>query len=216
MLYLREIRDPILVILLICSVISIAFPLAFPNVPEERYYKFVIFAILLHFFCSWSEGLAIFITVNVVAGVISFNNWRKETKFRLLYQRNQDVPVKAIRNGVLQIVSVVDIVVGDIVELEQGDKVPADGVLVEAFGVHVDESSFTGETEPVEKTCTEDAYLIASTTIVEGKCTMLVTRVGAQSIWGGLLHELNKQAVQMKDTPLGMQYVDYNFFKRQN
>ena len=66
-------------------------------------------------------------------------------KFDILNQVNDDIMIKVIRNGNLQEVPKKDIVVGDIVLLETGEEVPADGELLEAISLQIDESCLTGE-----------------------------------------------------------------------
>ncbi len=116
-------------------------------------------------------------------------------KFRLLNQTDDHVGVKVMRDGHITQVPRQDIVVGDIVILETGEMVPADGVLIDSFDLRVDESSFTGEpstwkTHDAEAAsqATEATYpantLLRASTVIEGHATMRVERVGDMTEYG--------------------------------
>ena len=97
--------------------------------------------------------------------------------------------------------SIFSIVVGDVVVLHAGDGLPADGVLLPgAFDVEVDQSSMTGESEPVKKTAAGDATLIGGCLVLEGEGRMLVTAVGPHSKIGQTVSLVEGQAAE--NTPL--------------
>ena len=73
--------------------------------------------------------------------------------FEALNKINEDIRVKVIRNGNLEIINQKDLLVGDIAFIETGNKLPADGRLLESVSLHIDESALTGESETVEKNC---------------------------------------------------------------
>ena len=89
-----------------------------------------------------------------------------------------------MRNGTDTLVTNTDLVVGDIVRLVTGDKLAADGVLLAAQGLVVDEASLTGESDPIKKCPTANPWLRCGTQVSEGSGTMLVTAVGVHSEWG--------------------------------
>jgi Ca2+-transporting ATPase len=94
--------------------------------------------------------------------------------------------VGVIRAGVATTINVKDLVVGDISRLNAGDKIPADGLLVNGSDVVCNESALTGESEDKRKSnkpCSEggDMFLISGAIISSGCCTMLVTAVGENS-----------------------------------
>lgn len=76
------------------------------------------------------------------------------------------------------------LLVGDVVLLEAGDKIPADGVLTQGDDVTVNESSLTGEAEDVRKVEGEDVFLLSGCTLTSGRATMMAIAVGAESRWG--------------------------------
>lgn len=78
------------------------------------------------------------------------------------------------------------LLVGDVVLLEAGDKIPADGVLTQGDDVSVNESSLTGEAEDVRKSTDQgdDVFLLSGCTLTSGRATMMAIAVGAESRWG--------------------------------
>jgi Ca2+-transporting ATPase len=78
----------------------------------------------------WVEGTAVLIAVAIVALVGGFQNWNQEQQFRKLNDRSKDRPVKIIRNGQTIASVTTQILVGDLIALEQGDLVPADGIYI--------------------------------------------------------------------------------------
>jgi Ca2+-transporting ATPase len=141
------------------------------------------------------EPIGIFIAI-VLATLVGFLvEVNANKKFRLLNQTDDHVMVKVKRGGHVTQVPRCDIVVGDIVILEAGEKVPADGTIIDSFSLTVDESSFTGEpsawkthdTEAAanEKEATYPAnMLLRASTIIDGSATMRVERVGDKTEYG--------------------------------
>lgn len=115
--------------------------------------------------------------------------------------------MKAIRSGKEMMISIFDITVGDILLVEPGDSVPADGVLISGHGIKCDESSATGESDQMKKTdgfevsrkiadgtATKklDPFMISGSKILEGVGTYLVTSVGKYSSYGRILMSLQE------------------------
>ena len=92
-----------------------------------------------------AETIGIAVAILLATGVATWFVWDANKKFDVLNQVNDDTLVKVIRNGNVHEVPKKDIVVDDIVLLEQGEEIPADGVLLEAISLQVNESSLTGE-----------------------------------------------------------------------
>jgi P-type E1-E2 ATPase len=86
-----------------------------------------------------------------VALVTATNDYRKESQFRKLNAQKDDIEIGVIRGGVSININVHDLVVGDIVRLNAGDKVPSDGLLVDGSDVTCNESALTGESDDKEK-----------------------------------------------------------------
>lgn len=110
-----------------------------------------------------------------------------------------------IRSGKSIMISVYDILVGDVLHLEPGDSVPADGVLISGYGIKCDESSATGESDQMKKTAGQevwlqivegratkklDPFMISGSKVLEGVGTYLVTSVGPNSTYGRIMLSL--------------------------
>ena len=144
-------------------------------------------------FAAFLEPLGIFLAI-VLASTIGFIFEVKAARaFEVLNTVNDDVQVTVMREGKVQQVSRKDIVVGDIVLLNTGDEVPADGVLLTANSLQINESTLTGE--PVISKTTDEAEFdneatypsnkaMRSTTVVDGYGTMLVELVGDATEYG--------------------------------
>ena len=110
------------------------------------------------------------------------NDYQKDKQFKKLNAVKDTIEVKVIRGGNEVLVSNVEVVVGDLLVLDTGDKIVADGVAVESFGLVVDEASLTGESEPLAKGPKEDPWC-RSGTQVNALC--LLSRHAYES-WGGV------------------------------
>ncbi|KAJ5692783.1 Calcium-transporting ATPase 2 [Penicillium macrosclerotiorum] len=154
---------------------------------------------------DWVEGVAICVAILIVTVVTAANDWQKERQFAKLNKRNDDREVKVIRSGKSMMISVYDIMVGDVVHLDPGDSIPADGVLISAHGIKCDESSATGESDQMKKTAGHevwqriieghatkklDPFLISGSKVLEGVGTYLVTSVGPYSTYGRIMLSL--------------------------
>lgn len=111
------------------------------------------------------------------------NDYKKDQQFRKLNATKDKVRVRVWRNGEPMLVENTELVVGDVYLLDTGDKVAADGVLIETQGLVIDEASLTGESDPIKKT-DEDPWVRSGTQVSEGSGKILVTAVGLSSEWG--------------------------------
>ncbi|XP_039647494.1 plasma membrane calcium-transporting ATPase 2-like [Perca fluviatilis] len=137
---------------------------------------------------GWIEGAAILLSVVCVVLVTAFNDWSKEKQFRGLQNRiEQDQKFTVIRGGQVIQIKVSDIVVGDIAQAKYGDLLPADGILIQANDLKIDESSLTGESDHVKKSVNKDPMLLSGTHVMEGSGKLLVTAVGVNSQTGIIL-----------------------------
>ncbi|KAI8062501.1 PMCA-type calcium-translocating P-type ATPase [Gongronella butleri] len=113
---------------------------------------------------KWVEGIAIIAAVALVVIVGSVNDYQKEKQFRKLNAKKEDRLVNAIRSGQPCLISIHDIQVGDVLSLEPGDIVPADGVFIQGHGTKCDESAATGESDAVRKAhwqlCCDDFMIL--------------------------------------------------------
>jgi len=133
---------------------------------------------------GYVEGVAILTAVLIVSVVTAVNDYEKERQFRQLSDVNDDVPVLCVRGGKASQVQIADVVLGDIIIVEAGDRVPCDGVLVRCDGIGSDESALTGEPEDVEKDLVSDPFLLSGCTVTAGSGRMVAVAVGRDSQWG--------------------------------
>ncbi len=123
----------------------------------------------------------------MATGIGFFFEYDASKKFDLLNAVNEETLVKVVRNGRVQEIPRKDIVAGDIVILETGEEIPADGELLEAISLQVNESNLTGE-PVINKTTVEADFdeeatyasnlVMRGTTVVDGHGTMRVLHVG--------------------------------------
>lgn len=155
-------------------------------------------------------GVFVAIALSVVISVIM--EGRSAKAFEALSKINSNMTVKVVRNGKTVSVSSEDIVVGDVLLVSAGDKLPADGRLLSAVDLSVNESALTGESYPVKKDA--DAViddeklplaervnmLYSGTFVTEGQGKILITAVGDKTEFGKIAGELNGQS--KSNTPL--------------
>ncbi len=198
--FLEKFEDPIIRILLLAWLLSMIISAVHCWGPEHAG------------FSAFLEPLGIFFAI-VLASTIGFVFEVKAARaFDVLNTVNDDVQVTVKRDGKVQQVSRKDVVVGDIVLLNTGDEVPADGLLLETTSLQINESTLTGE-PVVDKTTVEADFdseatypsnkAMRSTTVVDGYGTMVVELVGDATEYGkvhrGSLIDNNL------DTPLQIQ-----------
>ncbi|KAF2071510.1 hypothetical protein CYY_007171 [Polysphondylium violaceum] len=151
---------------------------------------------------GWIDGVAILVAVVIVVSVTSFNDFRNQARFRELNDKTSDKQVKAIRGGEQCLISIFDVQVGDVIILDTGDIICADGVFIDGHALRCDESSITGESDPIKKGHPQDhldPFLISGSLVLEGVGKMLVTAVGVHSFNGKTMMGLR---VASEDTPL--------------
>ncbi len=139
------------------------------------------------------EPMGIFVAVMLATCVGFAFEVSANKKFEVLNKVNDEETVKVVRDGNITLVERKDIVVGDIVVIETGDEVPADGVLLDAFALQVNESDLTGE--PMARKTTEESefdpeatypsnWVMRGCKIIDGHAVMQVERVGDSTEWG--------------------------------
>lgn len=155
-------------------------------------------------------GILVAILLSVTISLVMEGKSAKA--FEALNKIKDDIPAKVLRNGIVRLINQKDLVVGDIVFLETGAKIPADGRLLESIDLRVEEASLTGESEAVKK----DAEIVFSdsktpladrtnmlysgTFVTAGSGKMLVTAVGNETEFGQIAKELSATETGM--TPL--------------
>lgn len=169
---------------------------------------------------EWIEGVAIIVAIAIVSLVGAANDWKKERQFQKLNKKKEDREVKVVRSGKPSVISINDVLVGDILMLEQGDIIPVDGIFIDGHNISCDESSATGESDVIKKTPAAaalkalqnpeqeadkikkmDPFIISGAKILDGVGTCLVTAVGPNSSHGRTMLSLRDDA---ELTPLQM------------
>lgn len=190
-LYLEKFQDPVIRVLLVAAVFALII-----SIIESEY----------------AETIGIFFAIFLATGIGFYFEYDANKKFDLLNAVGEETPVTVIRNGKIKEIPRKDIVVGDIVVLNTGEEVPADGTLVEAVSLQVNESTLTGELM-VNKT-TDKAHfdeeatypsnaVMRGTTITDGHGIMRVDRVGDATEIGKVARQSTEQS--QEQTPLNIQ-----------
>lgn len=131
--FLENFKDPIIIILLVAMVLSLG----------VSCYEY--FGMGNHNLSLFLEPAGVLLAVLLATGVAFYFELQSEKEFEILNQVNDDIYYKVYRDGQLSQVLKGDIVVGDVILLETGEEIPADGTLLESISLQVDESSLTGE-----------------------------------------------------------------------
>ncbi|KAF2630934.1 calcium-translocating P-type ATPase [Macroventuria anomochaeta] len=158
---------------------------------------------------EWIEGVAIIVAIVIVVVVGAANDWQKERQFVKLNKKKDDRQIKVVRSGRTQQVLVYDILVGDVVNLEPGDMIPVDGILIQGHGIKCDESSATGESDLLKKTPGDEAFrtierhenlkkvdpfILSGAKVSEGVGQFLVTATGVNSSYGKTMMSLREES----------------------
>lgn len=193
--FLEKFDDPVIRILLLAAAISIGV-----GVVSGHY----------------AEGIGIIVAILLATGMAFWNENKADREFEVLNRVNDDAPVTVIRETNTTTVPKRELVVGDLVVLSPGDEVPADGEIVEAVSLQVDESSLTGESQAAEKRVasgaspsehaeatypTHRAY--RGTMVADGHGIVELTNVGDETEIGRTNREANEATEE--ETPLRKQ-----------
>ena len=190
-LFVEKFKDPIIRILLLAAVLS----LAIGSVHKD-----------------FTESIGIICAIILATCVGFWFEWDAMRRFRRLNQVNDDIPVKVMRDGSIREIPRRDVVVGDVVYIESGETVPADGELVEAVSLRINESTLTGELE-VDKTVDEAHFdseatypsnvALRGTTVADGYGVLVATAVGDATEAGRVTEQATVQSDEQ--TPLNRQ-----------
>ncbi|KAL9992561.1 putative P-type Ca(2+) transporter [Helianthus debilis subsp. tardiflorus] len=178
----EALQDMTLMVLAVCAFVSLIVGIATEGWPTGAH-----------------DGLGIVASILLVVFVTATSDYRQSLQFKDLDKEKKKISIQVTRNGYRQKLSIYELLPGDIVHLAIGDQVPADGLFLSGFAVSIDESSLTGESEPV-KVNTENPYLLSGTKVQDGSCKMLVVTVGMRTQWGKLMATLTEGGKD--ETPL--------------
>ncbi|AMV26367.1 Calcium-transporting ATPase [Gemmata sp. SH-PL17] len=147
------------------------------------------------------EGLAVMVAVFLATGVAFFSEFRSDREFEKLNATRDAIRVKVQRDGGVHAIPLEDAVVGDLVQLEMGDEIPADGRIVRSNELHVDQALMTGESEPAKKTARtggndsdgpdQPDCVFRGTQVRDGVGQMVVTNIGDDTMLGQIAQRLS-------------------------
>ena len=157
---IESLNDPIIKILLIALAIKVLFLFKDSNLYET---------------------LGIAVSVFLACFISSISEYGSEKAFEKLSEENSNIKVKVLRNSKLTIIDIKDIVVGDVVYLSSGDRIPADGIIIEG-NIYIDESILTGETIEKIKTVNDQVYM--GSIVCENNGIIKVNSVGDKTYYG--------------------------------
>lgn len=192
--FLEKFDDPIIRILIIAAIIAITVGF-FEGNPIE--------------------GFGIIVAILLATTVAFINEYKASQEFEILNQVNDEVPIKVIRDDSYTTVPKKDIVVGDIVLVELGEEIPADGRVLEAVSLKVNEANLTGESLPVTKVTIvtsdfndhDSAYppdqVLRGTYVSDGRGTLEITAVGDRTEIGQTARTV--ATITDVETPLNQQ-----------
>jgi Ca2+-transporting ATPase len=191
-------NDKVLILLSVAAVVSLGVGLfqtfGTPHTPENPPIE-------------WVEGVAIIVAILVVVIVGSLNDYQKEKQFVKLNKKKEDRNVNVVRSGKTIELSVYDVLVGDVVQLNAGDMIPVDGIFIEGHNIKCDESQTTGESDIIKKRPADEVYtaienheslrkldpfILSGAQVTEGVGTFLVTSTGVNSSYGKTLMSLRE------------------------
>ena len=188
--FIRSLGDPIIKILLIALGIKTVF--------------------LIQDF-DWYETVGIVIAIFLASFISTISEYGSEKAFLKLQSEAEAIKVKVRRDGKTLLIDINDVVVGDIILLESGDRIVADGVLIKGE-VSVDESSITGESKEVYKrpfisglNPNDNNELLRGSVIYHGVGEMVVTKVGVNTFYGKISLELQEKP---RESPLKLRLRD--------
>ncbi|MBR2178768.1 MAG: calcium-translocating P-type ATPase, PMCA-type [Selenomonadaceae bacterium] len=194
---------------------------------DDPIIKILIFALVLNVFfafmgkAEWYESVGIAMAVILATGVSTFSEYRNESAFQALQAEASLIKCKVYRNGVVAEIPINDIVMGDCVLLQTGDKIPADGVVIDG-SIQVDQSILNGEAKEETKIpATDDAADAEAATstdflnphkcfrgavVAGGNAVMRTVTLGDNTLYGKIAGEL--QTDEDRDTPLKLKLGD--------
>ncbi|MBO5711469.1 MAG: HAD-IC family P-type ATPase, partial [Acholeplasmatales bacterium] len=185
--FLAQFKDPLIIILIVAAIISVVVD------PHE-----------------WIESviIAVVVLLNAILGLYQENKAEKSLE---ALKKMSAATCKVVRNGSLQTINADELVVGDIINVEAGDSIPADARIIEYSNLQVEEAALTGESVPVNKNNTyienndvplgdKKNCLFSSTYVTNGKGKAIVTEVGMSTEIGKIAGMLSAQEDEL--TPL--------------
>lgn len=171
-LVLESLSDPIIKILLIALAIKVIFLFKDSDIYET---------------------VGIFIAIFLATIISTLSEYGSEKAFEKLNEENSIIKVKVLRNAKKETINIDELVVGDIVYLESGDKVPADSIIIKGE-LYIDESILTGETKERHASINDDIYM--GSIVTDKSATIEVTNVGDKTFYGKIANDIQEKPVE--------------------
>jgi len=145
---------------------------------------------------DWYETIGIVIAILVASLISALSEYGSMKAFNKLTEETSKINIRVKRNNQIKQIQSQDVVVNDMIVLSEGDRIPADGIIIEGI-IKVDESMLTGESKEIEKVEKDRLYM--QSVVYQGNAIMLVDRVGDNTSYGMLAKELQEDKI---DSPL--------------
>lgn len=174
-LFIESLGDPMIKILLIVLAIKLVFLFADFN---------------------WFETLGILIAIFLASFISTISEYGSGKAFKKLLEANNQKMCKVKRNNILKVININEVVVGDVVYLNGGDYIPADGIIIDGH-ILVDESTINGESKETYKAFNlsgEKNKLFKGTVVSSGECIIKVSKVGASTLFGQIATEVQEKS----------------------
>lgn len=139
------------------------------------------------------ETVGIFIAIFLATIISTLSEYGSEKAFEKLNEENSIIKVKVLRNSKKETINIDELVVGDIVYLESGDKVPADSIIIKGE-LYIDESILTGETKERHASINDDIYM--GSIVTDKSATIEVTNVGDKTFYGKIANDIQEKPVE--------------------
>ncbi|KAL3743971.1 hypothetical protein ACJRO7_013254 [Eucalyptus globulus] len=175
-------KNPLLIILIIAAVASLVLDVKTKGIKE-----------------GWYNGGSIAFAVILTVLVTAISDYRQSLQFQSLNEEKRNIHLEVVRGGRRVKISINDVVVGDVVPLNIGDQVPADGVLISGHSLRIDAFSMAEDKKIVHMDA-KDPFLMSGRKVADGYGTMLVTCVGINTEWGLLMASISEDTGE--ETPL--------------
>lgn len=157
---------------------------------------------------NWFETMGIAIAIALATVVSTLSEYGSESAFRKMQQDADRIQARVMRDGVLRALPISELVVGDVVLLQAGERIPADGVIVKG-ALYVDQSALNGESKEVKKQAQQSVsarwdlgnrgQLFRGSIITSGEGVMEVSRVGSDTFYGDMARQMQEET---RESPL--------------
>ncbi|KAK8888439.1 hypothetical protein M9Y10_039516 [Tritrichomonas musculus] len=185
-LFLEALNDLMLIILMVAAVVSLILVLVFPDPDDDL---------------GWIDSVSILAAVLIVSLVQAITNYRQQSAFTAINRLKNDNLIAVIRNNDRIKVNSTEIVVGDVLYLDAGNKLVADGLYINGRNIKLNESETTGETVPVNSS-KEKPFMFCGSTVEMGDGYMLVLAVGSNTQNGAVFAQMAQEDGEEEKTPL--------------